>query len=205
MRFQLTCCLLYFCAAANGADPLPGKDTTDASIYKVEMQFVEIRNNSKSKAPNVQSNVAWDSWRETPGAKILTAPTITMRANLAATIATIASGSINYLEPDGDNHFVLKEFSAEKIGLNVSVLVNDVDSLSAEVTIESTALDGGTDGKQIIIGVDVPIGKPVIHESSVKTKVRLVEDQASRIPIPTPAGKHAYMLLRVSKTVTVKR
>ena len=165
------------------------------SVYKVEMQIVEVRN--ATGADSALKKVDWDSWRKHRNANLLSSPTLVVAANKLAAIELWPTEPIQYLEPDGNKRFVLKEFGPHKLGLKVSALIDDAGT--AKIAFSSATLDGGTDGTQVIVGVDVPIGKPVVRETTLETKVKFVDNQPVRISLPTPRGKHAYMLLRVSK------
>lgn len=185
-------------AQPDSTPPAPNQSTTAGaeSTYRVELKIVEQR--AGSKAPSgvsVQKRVSWDDVLTGEGDKVLMAPTITVRANQTATVAAHPSKPIKYLVPDGEKRFAIKELAPRKLGLEFAVKIEDA---AVTVGVDSASLHGGSLGTDTFVGVDVPIGKPIVKQDSIESVVSL-DELPARIAIPTADGKHAYLLIRVTK------
>lgn len=189
--------------------------TSDGLSFKIDTRIVEMRrsasqpmaeetNDQKAKgAAKVTIVDEWERWRNDPHANLLVAKIAVVREGQEVVFESTSAEPIAYLQREGDDRFVLKTMEKDAIGAKIRIRVKrasggNAGAVEVSVATELTTLNGTIDSTERIVGVDVPIGMPVLHQDTLEMKIPTPLGKSIRIALPSPAKQqNAFLVLLV--------
>ncbi len=142
----------------------------------------------------------WDMFVDTPEITVIAAPTIRVPENLATFIQVHNKKAFSYLVPTGDGTFRLEKTPPQELGLKlectVKAIEGDLQSVElSPIEVSQTSLDG----REIIDGVDLNVGKPILSTRSLKTAAKFTLGQTRVVTISADRDRQVLLLLKVNR------
>jgi hypothetical protein len=204
------------------ADADSGGNSDVVNYVEIDMQIVELRGDVQRalkegdfhESADGQRNASatgrstprgYESWKKQLEAmkahaevNVLSRPTI--RALLGQEVhIQVGTGisRISYLVPTGKKTFEIREAVVEPaLGLTIRLTAQAVAEDSTQTEISPLNISTTTfDGRELIPGVDLDVGKPIISTRKLETSIILVAGEFSGIVLPGPAGRQAVLFL----------
>jgi hypothetical protein len=134
------------------------------------------------------------------GAKLISAPKITVLPSETATIEISSLQTFTYLESAEAGRYAAKRSEPKKLGMNIKLKADpsaeDESTVLCRLECEVSALVG----REPVKGLDLDVGKPIVSTWSLKTTSATKLGALSQVYLPSGPNRTCLLTIEVTKS-----